>query len=199
MEELPTDQLLLQKFWWTHNLSPVMDHMFLVEGDGVCEHLYEYVWCKDERSFRPQINIPDTVVYKFGQPIGWYFTSADGRVKKKLKTNMINSKIEDAFIKANTGSDVTAYFISWMGNSSRYHDGAFEASVSNDIPEGRLWFLREVVTSRLHGYFERPWVAARTTSSDCIASSTSQLPPRISMNPLFIDPQTGHVFSPDLC
>ncbi|CAM9487807.1 unnamed protein product, partial [Discosporangium mesarthrocarpum] len=87
--------------------------MYSLEGDGVCEHLYEFLWCKNELNFRPAINVPDTVVYKFGQPVNWYFTGVDGKVKKKLKTNIINSKIEEAFNKKVQGLDVVAYYVSW--------------------------------------------------------------------------------------
>ncbi|CAM9109578.1 unnamed protein product, partial [Choristocarpus tenellus] len=87
--------------------------MYSVEGDGVFEHLYEFLWCKDELNFRPAINVPDTIVYKFGQPVNWYFTGVDGKVKKKLKTNIINSKIEETFNRKVLGSDVVAYYISW--------------------------------------------------------------------------------------
>lgn len=97
-----------------------------LEGDGVSENLYEFVWCKDELSSRPIINVPDTVVYKFGQPVSWYFTGLDGRVRKKFKTNIMNTKIEEAFIKTASRSDVIAYFISWMNDASRYQDGTFD-------------------------------------------------------------------------
>ena len=100
--------------------------MYSLEGDGVCEHLYEFVWCKDELSFRPSINIPDTIVYKFGQPVSWYFTGVDGKVKKKFKTNIINGKIEEAFVKANVGSDIVAYYISWTSGTPKYQDGEYE-------------------------------------------------------------------------
>lgn len=99
--------------------------MYSLEGDGVSEHLYELIWCKDELSFRPIINVPDTIVYKFGQPVSWYFTGVDGKVKKKFKTNIINAKIEEAFIKANVGSDVVAYYISWTSGVAKYRDGEY--------------------------------------------------------------------------
>lgn len=102
--------------------------MYSLEGDGICEHLYEFTWCKDEVSFRPLLNIPDTVIYKFGQPVSWYFTGADGRVKKKLKTNIINAKIEQAFITACVGCDIVGYYISWTSNSARYLYGALQES-----------------------------------------------------------------------
>lgn len=107
----------------TREKSFPVKQMYSLEGDGVCEHLYEFISCKDELSFRPTINIADTIVYKFGQPVSWYFTGVDGKVKKKFKTNIINAKIEEAFIKASVGSDVVAYYISWTSNASKYQDG----------------------------------------------------------------------------
>lgn len=101
--------------------------MYSLEGDGVSEQLYEFIWCKDEMSFRPTVNIPDTVVYKFGQPVSWYFTGVDGKVKKKFKTNIINTKIEEAFVKASVGADVVAYYISWTSNTSKYQGGWYAA------------------------------------------------------------------------
>eukprot|EP00752_Nemacystus_decipiens_P017513 g15697.t2 len=99
--------------------------MYSLEGDGVSEQLYEFIWCKDELSFRPTINVPDTIVYKFGQPVSWYFTGVDGKVKKKFKTNIINAKIEEAFVKASVGADVVAYYISWTSNTSKYQEDDF--------------------------------------------------------------------------
>lgn len=105
--------------------------MYSLEGDGVSEQLYEFIWCKDEVSFRPTINIPDTIVYKFGQPVSWYFTGVDGKVKKKFKTNIINAKIEEAFVKASVGADVVAYYISWTSNTSKYQDGQCTTAVNS--------------------------------------------------------------------
>ena len=82
-----------------------------IEGDGVIENLYYYLWCKDEMDFGPKINIPDTIIYRFKQPAFWYFTGKDGVVKKKLKSNTTAVKIEQAFADKNTGCDIVAYFM----------------------------------------------------------------------------------------
>lgn len=108
-----------------------------LEGDGVCEHLFEFIWCKDELSFRPTINIPDTIVYKFGQPVSWYFTGLDGKVKKKFKANIINTKIEEALTRANVGSDHIAYYISWISTAVKCKGGESKCEVvSTYIPRG---------------------------------------------------------------
>ena len=34
--------------------------------DGVNEEFFNLLWTKDELNFGPSVNIPDTVVFKFG-------------------------------------------------------------------------------------------------------------------------------------
>ena len=47
-----------------------------LQGDGLIENLYHYLWSKDSLfNQSPQVNIPDTVVYRYEQPAFWYFTS----------------------------------------------------------------------------------------------------------------------------
>ena len=83
----------------------------LSAGDGVSDTLFHWLWCKDELNFGPSLQIPDTIIYKFGQPIHWYFTGVDGKLKKKSKQNLVNVKIEEALTKRVVGCDVIAYYI----------------------------------------------------------------------------------------
>ena len=80
--------------------------------DGISEDLFRLLWTKDELNFAPSINIPDTIIYKYGQPVSWYFTALNGRVKKKNKHNLMSAKIEEVLNKHVLGYDVLAYFIS---------------------------------------------------------------------------------------
>lgn len=86
---------------------------FPLEGDGIIENLYHYLWQKDELNCGPEgIKLPDTVVYRYYQPYFWYFTSKDGSLKRKNKASVTNAKIEEAFLsKKATGSDVVAFYI----------------------------------------------------------------------------------------
>lgn len=86
------------------------DHLDLTD-DGVSEELLSLLWQKDELNFSPNINIPDSVIYKYGQPTHWYFTASSGRVKKKNRQNLISARIEEAFTKQVLGYDVLAIFI----------------------------------------------------------------------------------------
>ena len=52
-----------------------------LEGDGISDVLLHWLHAKDELGYGPSLWLPDTVVYKFGQPVHWYFTSAaDGKL-----------------------------------------------------------------------------------------------------------------------
>ena len=45
-----------------------------LHGDGVSDAFFQFLWQKDELNFGPSINLPDTVIYKFGQPVQWFFS-----------------------------------------------------------------------------------------------------------------------------
>jgi hypothetical protein len=83
-----------------------------LNDDGICEDFFNLLWIRDELNFGPAINIPDTVIFKYGQPTHWYFTATDGRIKRKNRQNLINARIEEAFSKYILGYDVVATFIS---------------------------------------------------------------------------------------
>ena len=82
-----------------------------ISGDGISEYLFNLLWTKDELNFGPSINIPDTIMFKYGQPICWYFTASNGRIKKKSKHKLMNARIEEEFNKHILGYDVVATFI----------------------------------------------------------------------------------------
>jgi hypothetical protein len=84
-----------------------------IEVDGISEEFFRLLWSKDELNFGPSINIPDTVIFKYGQPVTWYFTASNGKIKQKNRNNLLNARIEDAFTKNVLGYDVIATFISF--------------------------------------------------------------------------------------
>ena len=71
--------------------------------------LLSLLWTKDEVGFGPCVFVPDTVVYKFGKAVAWYFTSKDGKLKRKHKQNVSNLSIEEAFRKVATCDIVACY------------------------------------------------------------------------------------------
>lgn len=78
--------------------------------DGISEELFSMLWTRDESNSGPEINIPDTITFKYGQPINWYFTASNGRLKRKVKESVLSSKIEEAFTSCVLGYDVIATF-----------------------------------------------------------------------------------------
>ena len=92
--------------------------------DGISEELFALLWTKDELNFGPSINIPDTVIFRYGQPTLWYFTASNGRVKRKNRQNLLSAKIEEAFTKQILGYDIVATFVS--------------VPIEKDLPSGKV-------------------------------------------------------------
>ena len=82
-----------------------------IEGDGVIDNLFYYLWMKDELDQGPKINIPDTIIFKYRQPAYWDFTASNGQVKRKSKYNLMNVRIEETFTRDRMGSDIVAYYL----------------------------------------------------------------------------------------
>lgn len=95
-----------------------------IHGDGISDHFFELVWSKDELNFGPSLNIPDTVVYRFGKPLHWYFTGVDGKVKKKTRQNLVNVRIEEAFTRRVLGCDLVASYMEMTEEGKPSSDGA---------------------------------------------------------------------------
>jgi len=88
-----------------------------LEGDGISDVLLSWLHTKDELGYGPSLRMPDTIVYKFGQPVHWYFTSVSGKLKKKNKQNLANVRIEEVFNKRN--SELVAYYMSEVAVQGR--------------------------------------------------------------------------------
>jgi hypothetical protein len=80
--------------------------------DGISLDFFNLLWTKDELNFGPSVNIPDTVVFRFGKPVSWYFTAKNGKIKKKNRQNLMNARVEECFLKHLLGYDVIATYIS---------------------------------------------------------------------------------------
>ena len=112
-----------------------------LHGDGVSDSLFHHLWMKDELSFGPSLQVPDTIIYKFGQPVHWYFTGADGKVKRKHKQNLVSVRIEEAMTKKIVGSDIVAYYISTNGDGSTDSAGAGDTEIEYFDRDGLHDFL----------------------------------------------------------
>ena len=58
--------------------------------DGFVENIFHLLWTKGGHVYKnlTQINLPDTIIFKFEQPQFWYFTSKNGEILKKSKKSL---------------------------------------------------------------------------------------------------------------
>ncbi len=83
-----------------------------IEGDGVIEDIYYLLWRKDSPwNEKLQLKIPETVVFRRGRPIAWYFTNSNGVVLRKKPTSLTYPDILQKFSKGASEGDIVAYFI----------------------------------------------------------------------------------------
>lgn len=136
-----------------------------LEGDGINASFFHLLWNKDNAPTSsssmstntttnttappPPLRIPDTVVFQYGQPLHWYFTSKrggkDGKtvtILRKRKQNVTIEKIEELFLKkASTRGvlgdhDVVAYFIASADCTSRFRRRQSDGGSCNDGDDG---------------------------------------------------------------
>ena len=93
-----------------------------IEGDGVLEGLYQYLWEKDKLERGPiGVSVPDTVVFLHRTPAAWYFTSSrDGLIKRKNRANLTLEKIEESFLDAAGSCGIVAVYIDTKGKTGKW-------------------------------------------------------------------------------
>ena len=126
--------------------------LFTLTSDGISLEFFNLLWTKDELNFGPAINIPDTIVYKMGTPANWFFTSSNGKIKRKNRQNLMNARIEEAFTKYLLGYDVIATFIHI---ESTEEDGGRDDSVGKNKPLTIEYLDRNGLTDFLYKRRER--------------------------------------------
>lgn len=90
-----------------------------LDGDGLVENLFYFLWCKDDFGAGPRIFVPHTVLFRFGQPAAWYFTSLRSiKVKRKAKVNLTNALIEHEFTKKRAPTDIVACYLYFAANNT---------------------------------------------------------------------------------
>ena len=149
-----------------------------LEGDGINELIFELLWTKDALNFSPQLNIPDTVVFRFGQPVQWYFTGSNGRIKRKNRQNLMNSKVEEVFTKQVLGYDVIATFVSLPAEGKK---GSSDSNNSTPrveyLDKAGLSTLLYKRQKEIHGILQR-FIEPKSTHNELIRAIWS---PKICM------------------
>ena len=92
-------------------MALAQDEAGSLSTDGINEEFFRLMWLKDELNFGPSLNIPDTIVVKYGQPTSWFFTAQNGKIKKKNRQNLMSARIEETFTKHILGYDIIATFV----------------------------------------------------------------------------------------
>ncbi|KAG3120608.1 hypothetical protein PI125_g991 [Phytophthora idaei] len=83
-----------------------------LEGDGLVENLFHYLWTTDDLGGGPRVSVPPTVIYRGSQPVAWYFTSRkSGRIKRKHRANLTAAHVEHSFTKRKAATDIVAYYL----------------------------------------------------------------------------------------
>lgn len=88
--------------------------MVLLEGDGLIEDLYYFLWKKDSPFYQQQqfkVNLPPTIIYKNHKPTIWYFTSRQGVINRKKTSKLVPEAIQQEFLKNVSESGIVAYYI----------------------------------------------------------------------------------------
>jgi hypothetical protein len=83
-----------------------------IEGDGIMELMYYLLWRKDS-PYKSHLNIsiPDTIIFKKGKPVRWYFTNSEGAVLQKKIENINFENILAKFLKGAKSNEIVGYFI----------------------------------------------------------------------------------------
>jgi len=85
----------------------------IIDEDNLYEILYHMLWHKD--MFQPSANlpifIPDTVLFRPGTPVAWYFSDSEGVMKRKLEANLTIPNIMETFLKKKSKYGIVAYYI----------------------------------------------------------------------------------------
>lgn len=108
----------------------------VLEGDGVIENIYHFLWTKDSIfNTDPYVVIPQTILYKYQKPCYWYFTSVvDHKLKKKSSVKVTNDHIREVFTKRISKSGIVAYYIYKKANLLSKYDSdrpTFEKTMKN--------------------------------------------------------------------
>ena len=85
----------------------------VIDEDNLCEILYHILW--DKNIYSPSsalpVFIPDTVCFRAGVPVAWYFSDQEGVMKRKLEANLTLENVIDTFIRKKSKYGIVAYYL----------------------------------------------------------------------------------------
>ncbi len=85
-----------------------------LDDDAIYDLFYNILWTKETLYEEPnyRISIPDTVIYRTGTPVSWYFSNSEGILLKKKDSNLKNEIVLNHFLTRKNSHGILAYFIS---------------------------------------------------------------------------------------
>lgn len=95
-----------------------------LEGDGLCELFYNLLWTKEtvyEDAFT--CFLPDTVVFKNGNIIAWYFSDEKGNILRKKEANLEIENVRQVFYRKRSKYDVIALYLTETAEESAKYSG----------------------------------------------------------------------------
>jgi hypothetical protein len=151
-----------------------------LHGDGINFDFFNLLWGKSDDGARQIVGlssagqggepgktysilrVPDTVVFLFGQPHQWYFTSRNGgshknktTILRKKRVNLTLANIEEVFLTKSASrdvgeDDVVAYFISSKGDGTEQL-ASLDAcnAVADDATSCNIEYFSEQALSKL--------------------------------------------------
>ncbi|KAL7452816.1 hypothetical protein ACHAWC_004535 [Mediolabrus comicus] len=131
----------------------------MLHGDGVSFSFFQLLWSKEKEKKNESevpMRIPDTVIFQFGVPNVWFFTSKNGgpnrdqtKIMRKRKTNLTIAHIEEVFLdKASSrgtvgDDDVVAYFIEQRQGNTEQDDASSFCNIEYFNPRTLHDFLQD--------------------------------------------------------
>ena len=161
-------------------------------GDGINFAFFNLLWSKSDGGTKTKevadrqggvkpaiLRIPDTVVFLFGQPHQWYFTSKNGgpnkdktTILRKRRGNLTLANIEEVFLTKSASrelgeDDVVAYFISSNGDGDGTEQlvnlEAGDAFANNNAPPCTIEYLNQTALKEFlqHGRTNKSGILQR--------------------------------------
>eukprot|EP00163_Fabomonas_tropica_P004094 TRINITY_DN13627_c0_g1_i1.p1 TRINITY_DN13627_c0_g1~~TRINITY_DN13627_c0_g1_i1.p1 ORF type:complete len:788 (+),score=186.29 TRINITY_DN13627_c0_g1_i1:361-2724(+) len=106
-----------------------------LECQGHVGTLFQYLHARNLNDGHiPSVRIPDTVIIGEGGRItNWYFTSVDGRIKRKNRVNLLVDNVYKAFTKKKNARDVVAQYTHNSFNEKMYPTSTIDYFNSEEL------------------------------------------------------------------
>ena len=113
---------------------------------GFTEWLLFHLWKKNDLTKQscPFVLIPDTIIYRWGRPFFWYFTTHSGELLRKSKNKVSHKYIAQEFLNSSVDSGLVAQYLSFeeqdLSSKATVHffqQDSFSISHSDDFVHNR--------------------------------------------------------------